>query len=82
MEMSYPPLWPLAGVMGEGMVEAVLRAGGRIAATYLPRKGRSELAALLVLLVGIRQPRGTSSEALGRNAVLSELVRESNVIAD
>jgi len=52
MEMSYPPLWPLAGVMGEGMVEAVLRAGGRIAATYLPRKGRSELAALLVLLVG------------------------------
>lgn len=82
LETPYPPLWPLAGVIGEGTVEAVLQAVEQIAATSLPREERSELAALLALLAGIRQPRGTISEALGRNAVLNELVRESSVIAD
>ncbi len=82
LETPYAPLWPLVGVMGEGTVESVLRAGEQIAAAPLPREERSELAALLATLASIRHPRGIIREALRGNTVLNELLRESSVVAD
>jgi hypothetical protein len=82
LDTPYAPLWPLVGVMGEGTVESVLRAGEKIASAPLPREERSELATLLATLAGIRHPRGIIREALRGNTMLNELLRESSVVAD
>ncbi len=82
LEAPYVALWPLSGVMGNGTLETLVRAGEQIAAAPLPREERSELAGLLATLAGIRQPRGAVLAALGRNTLLNDLLRESSVVAD
>lgn len=76
LSMPYIALWPLAGVMGEGKADVLIRAGTQIAEAPVSREERSELAALLTAPAGIRQPREVIREALGRNSMLNDLVRE------
>ncbi|MGH2516796.1 MAG: Rpn family recombination-promoting nuclease/putative transposase [Ktedonobacterales bacterium] len=73
-------LWPLAALMANVTVESTQAVAERIAATPLERAERSELVGLLAALAGIRLLREALSNALRRNGMLDDLLRESTVV--
>jgi hypothetical protein len=75
-------LWPLATLMAGVTVERVVAVAKQIAAALLPPAERSELAGLLVVLSGLRLRRRQVLQALRRNPMIDELVRQSSLFEE
>lgn len=75
-------LWPLAALMADVTVESTQAVAERIAAAPLERPERGELVSLLAALAGIRLPRDAVLNALRRNSMLDDLLRESSVVSE
>jgi hypothetical protein len=60
-------------------VAGVISVGERIAAAPVARQEQIDLTSLLVTLAGLRLPRTAIMEALRRNTMIDELLRESSV---
>ncbi|MGZ3582130.1 MAG: hypothetical protein ACXWQR_14455 [Ktedonobacterales bacterium] len=57
METPYYDVWPLTGLIPGMTADVVLAIAGKAATVPLPRRGRSELTELLVVLAGTRIAR-------------------------
>jgi hypothetical protein len=83
LETSNYDLWPLASLMGEASVARVVAIAERISTeTPLPPGERSELTGLLVVLAELRLRRRTVIQALRRNPMIDELVRNSSLFEE
>lgn len=65
--------------MGKGTLEQAVQIGERIVAAPLPEAERSELVGLLVVLAELRLRKRIVLEALRRNVMLDEIVRNSSL---
>jgi predicted transposase YdaD len=79
LETPHVELWPLAGLMAGATVDRVVATAQQIAAAPVGAQERSDLAGLLVLLAGLRLPTEAVLEALRRDPMINDLVRESGV---
>ncbi len=75
-------LWPLAALMAGVTVERVVAVDEQIAAAPLPQAERSELTGLLVVLSELRLRRWKTLQALRRNPMIDELVRQSSLFEE
>ncbi len=78
LETPYVDLWPLARVMAEAAEVNVLAAARQIAAPVGAQE-RSDLIGLLTLLAGLRLPARAILEALRRDPMIEDLVRQSSI---
>jgi hypothetical protein len=79
LDTPYVDLWPLSSLMAHTTVASILATAERIAATHVSPQERSDLAGLLVLLAGLRFPPDLILDALRRNPMIEDLVKQSSV---
>lgn len=72
-------LWPLATLMAGATVQMAVSVAERIAEAPLPLGERSELTGLLVVLSELRLGRREVLQALRRNPMIDELVKQSSL---
>ena len=76
---DYYHLWPLASLMADATVESTLDVAERLIVAPLAPAERSELTGLLTVLAGIRLSSTAILDALRRNQMIDELLRESGI---
>ena len=78
LETDQYGLWPLAGLMGNVTPESILSAAERIVSAPVPAHERGELTGALVLLAGMRLRTQDVLEALRRQQVIDDILKESS----
>jgi hypothetical protein len=76
------PLWPLAGLMAGVTAGSTLTLAERLVGAPLPEEERRDLTGLLLALAGTRLAPADLLEALRRNPVLEELLKDNGVVQD
>lgn len=71
-------LWPLTPLMAGATLDSTAEAAEQIARTALPRAERSELAALLATLAGMRFPRDMVSTLLRSNQMIRDILEDNS----
>lgn len=78
-------LWPLAGAMQGVTADSTREVAERILQVPLPRQEQSELIGFLVTLAGIHVPQSALAQAIRRNQMLEDILKQSSaagVLAD
>lgn len=78
LETDQYSLWPLAGLMANVTPESILSVAEKIASAPLPTHERGELTGTLVLLAGVRLRSQDVLEALRRQQVIDDILKESS----
>lgn len=78
LETDQYGLWPLAGLMGNATPESILSVAERIAKAPLPTHERGELTGALVLLAGMRLRTQDVIDALRRQQMIDDILKESS----
>jgi len=80
LDTTYYDLWPLASLMAGTSIERAVAIAERIAAAPLSQAERGELTGLLVVVAEVRLRHREVLEALRRNPMIDELVRQSRSV--
>ncbi len=79
LQTTYYDLWPLASLMAGASVERAVAIAEQIAVAPLTQAERGELTGLLVVVSELRLRRREVLDALRRNPMIDELVRQSSL---
>lgn len=78
LETDQYGLWPLAGLMANVTPDSVLAIAERIVSAPIPAHERGELTGVLVLLAGMRLRTQDVLDALRRQQVIDDILKESS----
>jgi predicted transposase YdaD len=78
LDAGEPRLWPLAPLLAGATVATTAAVAERLAGVALPLAERRELLGLLGVLAGLQLPSEVVVQALRRNPMIRDIIRESS----